>query len=61
MKNYQYPNSDILENIIIKLEGYFYVHFSGQRHIGLETKISATSPGTMVHAIHVLFVVFAAF
>ena len=46
---------------IIQLDGYFYVHVSGQRQSGLGTKPSSTCTGTMVHMIHVLFVVFAVF
>ena len=46
---------------IIQLDGYFYVHVSGQRGSGMEKKISSTIPGTMVHVMHVLFVFFAVF
>ena len=46
---------------MIQLDGYFYVHVNGQRHTGLETKISSASPVTMVNVIQVLFVVFAIF
>ena len=46
---------------IIQLDGYFYHHVSGQRQTGLERKISSTSPGTMVHVMHLLFVVFTFF
>ena len=58
MKSYQYPNFNILEN---KLDGYFYVHVYGQRHTGFETKICSTSPGTMMHVIHMHFVFFSVF
>ena len=37
MKNHQYPNFDI-----IHLDSNFYVHVSGQRHTGLETKTRST-------------------
>ena len=43
---------------VIQLDGYFYIHVSGQRQIGVENIGSSTRPGTMVH---VLFVVFAVF
>ena len=54
MKSYQYQNLDILENI--QLDGYFCNHVSGQRRTGLEKKFSSTSPGTILHVMHVLFV-----
>ena len=44
----------------MQLDGYFYVHVPGQRQTGLE-KNSSMSPGTMVHEMHVLFVLFAVF
>ena len=40
---------------IIQLFGYCYVHVSGQRQAGLERYNSYTSPGTMVHVMHVHF------
>ena len=46
---------------IMQTDGYFNVHVYDQRHTGLETKTSSTSHGTMVHVIHVQFVVFAVF
>ena len=46
---------------IIQLYGYFYVYDSGQQQTGLERKNSSTSPGTMVHVMHMLFMFFAAF
>ena len=46
---------------IIQLNGYFYIHVSGQRQTGLEKRTSSTSPGTMVHVMHVLFVIFVVF
>ena len=46
---------------MIKLDGYFCIHVSGQWQTGLEKNTSSTSPGTMVHVIHVLFVFFAVF
>ena len=46
---------------IIQLGGYFSVHAYGQRHTGLETKTSSTSPGIIVHVIHLHFDVFPVF
>ena len=46
---------------MIQLDGYFCVHVSGQRQTGLEKNTSFTSPGTMVHMIYVLVVLFAGF
>ena len=40
----------------IQLDGYFCNHVSGQRRTGLEKNTSSTSPRTMVHMMHVLFV-----
>ena len=44
----------------IHLDGYF-CNVSGQQRTGLEKHTSSTSPGTMVHVMHVLFVFFAVF
>ena len=44
---------------IIQLDDYFCVHVSCQRQTGFEKNTSFTSPRTMVHAIHVLSVLFA--
>ena len=41
---------------IIQLNGYFYVHVSGQRQTGLERLNSSTSPKTMMHVMQVLYV-----
>ena len=60
MKSYQYSNFDILE-YMIQLDGYFYVNVSGQRKTALEKNNSSSSPGTMVHVMHVLFVFYAVF
>ena len=49
------------EKYIIQLYGYFYVQVSGQRQTGLERSNSSTSPGTMVHVKHELFMFFAVF
>ena len=46
---------------MIQLYGHFHVHVSGQRCTGLERYISSTSPGTLVHVMHVLFTVFAVY
>ena len=46
---------------MIQLDGCFRIHLSGQRQTGLEKNTSSTSPGTMVHVMHVLFVFFAVF
>ena len=46
---------------IIQLFGYCYVHVSGQRQACLERKTSYTSPGTMVHVMHVHFMFSAIF
>ena len=46
---------------IIQLDGYFCIHVSDQRQTGLEKNTSFTSPGIMVHMMHVLFVLFAVF
>ena len=46
---------------IIQLNGYFYIHVSGQQQTGLEKITCSTSPGTMMHVMHVLFMVFAVF
>ena len=43
------------------LDGYYYVHVSGQQHTGLEKNTSSTSLGTMMHMMPVLFVFFAVF
>ena len=43
----------------IQLNGYFYIHVSGQRQTGLEKRTSSMSPGTMVHVMHMLFVLFS--
>ena len=43
---------------MIQLDGYFSIHVSGPRQTDLEKKTSSTSPGTMVHVMHVLFVFF---
>ena len=40
---------------IIQLECYFYSHVNGQRQTGLEKETSSTSPVTMVHMMHILF------
>ena len=48
-------------NYTIQLDGYFFNHVSGQLRTGLEQNTSSTSPGTMVHVMHVLFVFFAVF
>ena len=41
----------------MQLNGYLCNYVSGQRPTDLEKKNSSTSPGTMVHVMHVLFVV----
>ena len=46
---------------IIQLFGHCYVHVSGQRQAGFERLNSNTSPGTMVHVMHVHFMFFAVF
>ena len=46
---------------MIQLDGYFCIHVSGQRQTGLEKNTSSTSPGTMIHVMHVLFVSFKVF
>ena len=63
MKSYKYQNFDILENSIsiIQLNGYVCIHLSGQLQTGLEKNTSFTSPGTMVHVMHVLFVFLVVF
>ena len=45
----------------IQLDGFFCNHVSGQRRTGLEKNTSFTSPGTIVHVMHVLFEFFAVF
>ena len=42
---------------MIQLDGYFCINLSGQQHTDLEKNTSSTSPGTMVHVMHVQFVV----
>ena len=44
---------------MIQLDCYFCIHLSGQLQTGFEENTSSTSPGTMVHVMHVLFVFFA--
>ena len=44
---------------MIQLDCYFCIHLSGQPQTGFEENTSSTSPGTMVHVMHVLFVFFA--
>ena len=39
---------------MIQFDGYFCIHLSGQRQTDLEKKNSSTSPGTMVHVMHIL-------
>ena len=46
---------------LIQLFGYCYVHDSGQRKAGLEIQKSYTSPGTMVHVMHVHLMFFTVF
>ena len=46
---------------MIQVDGYFCIHLSGQRQTGLERNTGSTSPETMVHVMHVLFVFFAGF
>ena len=46
---------------IIQLFGYCYVRVSGQRQAGLERKKSYTTPGTILHVMHVHFIFFAVF
>ena len=47
---------------IIQLDGYICIHdVSGLRQTGLEKNTSFTSTGTMVHVMHVFFVLFAVF
>ena len=53
--------SRYFEKYIIQLNGYFCIKVSGQRQTGLGKNTSFTSPGTMVHVMHVLFVFFAVF
>ena len=43
---------------IIQLDGYFCIYVSDQPWTGLEKNTSFTSPGAMVHVMHVLFVFF---
>ena len=42
---------------MIQLDGYFCINLSGEHHTGLEKNTTSTSPGTMVHVMHVQFVV----
>ena len=44
---------------IIQLYGNFHVHVSGQWQTGFERLNSSTSPGNMVHVMHVLFMLCA--
>ena len=53
--------SRYFEKYIIQLNGYFCIQVSGQQQTGLGKNTSSTSPGTMVHVMHVLFVFFAVF
>ena len=46
---------------VIQLDDFFCIHVSGQRQTGFEKNSSFTSPGTIVHVMHVLFVFFAVF
>ena len=46
---------------MIQFDGYFCIHLSGQWQTGLEKNTSSTSPGTMVHVMHMLFEFFAVF
>ena len=63
--NEKLPESEFrcFGKFIIQLNGYFYmyIHVSGQRQTGLEKITSSTSPGTMVHVMHALFVIFVVF
>ena len=45
----------------ILLDGYFYIHVSGQLQTGLEKLNSSASPTTMVHVMHMPFVLFVVF
>ena len=45
----------------IQPDHFFGNHVSGQRRTGSEKNTSCTSPGTMVHVMDVLFVIFAVF
>ena len=60
MKSYQSKFRDF-GKYIIQLFGYCYVHMSGQRQAGLERYNSYTSPGSMVHVMHVHFMFFTVF
>ena len=46
---------------MIQIGIYICIHVSGLRQTGLEENTSFTSPGTLVHVMHVLFVFFAVF
>ena len=46
---------------IIQFDNYFCIHFSGQRQTDVEKSTSFTSPRTMVHMMHMLFVLLAVF
>ena len=44
---------------MIELDGYICITVSCQRQAGLENNNSFTSPGTIVHVMHLLFMFFA--
>ena len=46
---------------MIQLDSYICIHVSDQLQTGLKKNTSFTSPETMVHVIHMLFVFFAVF
>ena len=46
---------------MIQIGIYIGIHVSSHRQTGLEENTSFTSPGTLVHVMHVLFVFFAVF
>ena len=46
---------------MIQIGIHICIHVSGQRQTGLEENTSFTSPRTLVHMIHMLFVFFAVF
>ena len=52
---------EFFEKYMKLLDGYIYVHVSGQSQTALEKTPNYTSPGTMVHVIHMLIVFSAVF
>ena len=55
------PKFQYFRKYIIQLDGYFCIHVACQRQTGFEKNTSFTSPGIMVHMMHMLFVFFAVF